>query len=105
MLKTVISVASLVCALIISAPASAQYEGCVAQCYQVYNYRFNYCYERHGGNTYEAELCMLNEYDVYMDCLNGCSSTYGYNAMPGKRIPRFLAAGISCQGSAKLTSG
>lgn len=70
----------------ISAPAYGQQElveSCQNQCYQTYITRSNYCINRYGGHGYDAELCMLNEYDVYQECYNSCYTTYGARAGEG----------------------
>lgn len=54
-------------------------EGCRNQCWAGYQDRSGYCYARH-GNSYEAELCMMNVYDEYQYCLQDCESTYGGQA-------------------------
>lgn len=96
MIGKLVPIIAAACLLLPSTQAKANYQGCVNQCYQIYETRFNYCYSRHGGNSYEAELCMLGEYEAWMDCLNNCSTTYGFNAKSDKRVPRFVAKQAPC---------
>ncbi len=105
MLKKLCAIAASGCVLAFTAPANAQYTGCVDQCYQTYNTRWHYCIERYGGHGYDAELCMYNEHDVLTDCLNNCGTTYGYKTRTEKRAPRFMARKPSCQSEAGVMTG
>ena len=53
---------------------------CTMQCYHVYNIRVAYCYERYGGYNYDAELCIMNEWDTLDACVRDCETTYGTQA-------------------------
>lgn len=71
--------------------ASAQtIEGCSSQCYQTYSVRAEYCYARYGGYNYDAELCIMNEYEAYIDCIRNCESTYGPQASLDPRRPSII---------------
>ena len=71
-----------------STPAGAQtLESCNAQCQQTYDTRANYCYTRYGGYNYDAELCIMNEYDVLIDCQRECEFQYGSYGSLNLRIP------------------
>jgi hypothetical protein len=105
MLKTLFVISASCCLLGFASPASAQVQGCIDQCYQTYNARWLYCIERYGGHGYDAELCMLNEYDVLVDCMNNCGTTYGANTRTDKRAPRFMARKPSCEAGAGVMVG
>ncbi|MCH2237745.1 MAG: hypothetical protein MK060_07690 [Blastomonas sp.] len=105
MLKTFLVSSVSCCLLGLASPASAQVQGCIDQCYQTYNTRWLYCIQRYGGHGYDAELCMLNEYDVLVDCMNNCGTTYGANTRTDKRFPRFMARKPSCQAGAEVMVG
>jgi hypothetical protein len=72
----------LILAIIASTSVNANtlLEGCKNQCWNNYQTRMAYCMNRHGGHSYEAEWCMIDEYDVYMSCMYDCETTYGPQA-------------------------
>jgi hypothetical protein len=105
MIRKLVPFAAFACLLMPTTQARADYQGCVNQCYQTYNARWLYCIERYGGHGYDAELCMLNEHDVLTDCVNNCSTTYGFNTGKDNRAPRFLARQASCQGQSGPMAG
>lgn len=56
--------------------------GCTDHCYGNYSTRANYCYEKYGGYNYDAELCIMNEWEAYQDCLRGCEEYSSNNTSP-----------------------
>lgn len=78
----IVTISILVAGLLTSTSVNANplLEGCRNQCWNNYQARMAYCWNRHGGLSYEAEWCMIDEYDVYMSCMNDCETTYGSQA-------------------------